>query len=204
MKNLIIIYFSLFLVLPLFGFGQDFELIEVKRNIEQDTIKIYPIFENYQLGDYCFAIGHDPKSVDKFGLKLLVFDKNANLIFKSDAQEDNMTFTLKFFESKVNPNEILIFGHQSNEYSWGNQVYRFEKGRIKYLGLLDIATHDQFDVPWDISTHTEIRKVGKNLRFDFVKDTLVFNPGGRKESLVESEKIYYLWDGEKMVSKNNQ
>ncbi len=204
LKKYLKIHLMIILVLSTLGFGQDFELIEVEKIMEKDTIGDFPIYETYHLNDYCFAIGTDPRSNNQHDLRLFVFDPKSNLIYRSDGQADSMTFTLKFFKSKNKPNLHLIFAHSSNEYSWGNEVFRFENGQIEYLGLLDIATYDQFDVPWDISTFMEIHKNGQNLRFEFTKDTLILNPGGKKEKMVKSKNVLYLWDGQKMELINNR
>ena len=83
-------------------------------------------------------------------------------------------------------------------------MFRCESGRIKHLGLLDVAKFEQYDEPWDISTYTEIYENGQNLRFEFKTDTIVFNPGGRKENLLQSKDVHYIWDGQKLELKNNR
>ena len=191
-------------LLPGFGLGQNFELIEIEREAKKDTIGDFPIYETYHLDGFCFAIGTDPKNNSEYDLKMFVFDPNTNLIYKSPPQIESYTFSLNFFQSKTNSNSYLILAHASNEYSWGNEVFRFEDKRIERLGLLDIATFDRLDVPWDVSAFTEIYGDGQILRFQFTKDTLVFNPGGRKEKIIESKNVYYLWDGNKMELKNNR
>ncbi|NJB72921.1 hypothetical protein GGR42_003419 [Saonia flava] len=204
MKKYLKIYLTVFVFLPALGLGQDFELMEVERKAEKDTIGDFPIFETYHLDGYCFAIGTDPKNDSEYDLKMFVFNPSTDLVYKSPAQVESYTFSLKFFQSKTNSNLYLILAHASNEYSWGNEVFRFEKGRIDHLGLLDLATFDLKDEPWDIASYTEIYKNGQNLLFEFNKDTLIFNPGGRKEKMVESKNVHYLWDGQKMELKNNR
>jgi len=204
MKNQKLTYFIFLFFIFFIGYGQDFELIEVKGNMARDTIGIYPTFENYQFQEFCFVIGTDPESENKYDLRLLVFDSDTNLIYKSDGQADSVTFTLNFFQSKTDPNLSLILAHSSNEYSWGNDVFRFKADQIEHLGLLDVAKLEQYDEPWDISTYTKIYKNGKNLRFEFETDSIVFNPGGRKENILLSADIYYIWDGQKLELKNNR
>lgn len=205
MKKIITKYLTFFFFLPLVSYGQDYEPIKVKSNTSKDTIGRYDIHEYYEYEKYRFAVGSEIEGKDKYLVKIFVFHENGNLIYKSDGQADSMIFDLKFYRSKHNPNIHLIFGHMGNEYSWGNEVFSFANGEIKHLGLIDIATNDPMEeVYWDIAPYTRIYEYGKKLRFEFTKDTIVFNPGGRNEKLLESKRIQYWWNGQKMELKNNR
>ena len=188
--RLIIIIILTFLIFP--TFGQDFAIVKSDSIVEKVEIDSVKIVETYTLDNFDYYVSWYENSNQKdYGLRLYVFNPNGNLIYKSNSFMDSYTHSLTFFKSGKNPEQTIILGHSSNEYSWGNEVYLLKDGKLNHIGLLDVGTFDSMDMPWDISDNTEIWTVTNGLRFTFSYDSLTFNPGGKNERILTKEQIEY-------------
>jgi hypothetical protein len=197
-----ILLLIIILTFPIFpSFGQDFTAVKsdsITNKVKIDSVKIV---QSYTLDNFDYYVGWYKRisSNKELGLRLYVFNPNGELIYKSNIFQDSYTHSLTFFKSEINPKQTIILGHSSNEYSWGNEVYLLEDAKLYHLGLLDVGTFDSMDMPWDISSLTEIWTLKDGLRFTFSCDSLTYNPGGRNERILTKEQIEYKYEGRQLI-----
>ena len=159
--------------------------------VKIDSVKLV---KTYTLDDFEYYVGwYENENQKDYGLRLYVFNPKEDLIYKSNSFMDSYTHDLTFFKSDKSPDQTIILGHSSNEYSWGNEVYLLKNGKLNHIGLLDIGTYDSFDEPWDISKHTQIWTEPEGLRFTFSYDSLTYNPGGEKQRILTKGQIEYQY-----------
>jgi len=166
------------------------KVIKEKIIIENLNVDYHYSFEGFK---YYLGVNLDDKTKE-FGIYLLVFDNNGIKKFHSKSFLDSNTHSLTFFKSRLKPELTIILGHNSNEYSWGNEVYLLENGIIKNIGLLDVATAEpEYDLETDISKKTSIIINEDEIKFTFLVDSLTLNPGGRNHEVLSSKDIYYFY-----------
>jgi hypothetical protein len=195
--KLIILTFSIFPT-----FGQDFRIVKSDSIVDKAKIDSVKIVETYTFDNYDYYVGwHENSNQKDYGLRLFVFNPNGNLIYKSNSFMDSYTHSLTFFKSDKNPEQTIILGHSSNEYSWGNEVYLLEDGKFNHIGLLDVGTFDSMDMSWDISSYTSIWTETNGLKFTFSYDSLTYNPGGKNERILKKEQIEYQYEEGQLKEK---
>ena len=193
----IILTFSIFPI-----FGQDFEIVKSESIVHKLKIDSFKIVETYTLDNFDYYVGwYENANQKDYGLRLYVYNPNGSLIYKSNSFMDSYTHSLTFFKSDKHPEQTIILGHSSNEYSWGNEVYLLENGKFNHIGLLDVGTFDSMDMPWDISSHTQIWSKSDGLRFTFSYDSLTYNPGGKNERILKKEQIEYKYEDGQLKEK---
>ena len=90
--------------------------------------------------------------------------------------------------------KIYIVCQAAFEYYCGGDVFLLENQKIKALGTVDISGKDMETSLIDI---LRINENGKETIFSFDTDSLIFNPGGEKETLIENTNLRYVYDGKK-------
>jgi len=193
----IILTFSIFPT-----FGQDFEIVKSDSIVDKLKIDSFKIVETYTLDNFDYYVGwYENENQKDYGLRLYVYNPNGNLIYKSNSFMDSYTHSLTFFKSVKHPEQTIILGHSSNEYSWGNEVYLLENENFNHIGLLDVGTFDSMDMPWDISSYTNIWNETYGLKFTFNYDSLTYNPGGKNERILKKEHIEYKYEDGQLKEK---
>ena len=184
------------------SFGQDFEIVESDSIVDKLKIDSLKTVETYTLDNFDYYVGwyENANQID-YGLRLYVYDPSGNLIYRSNSFMDSYTHSLTFFKSDKNPDQTIILGHSSNEYSWGNEVYSLTNGKFNHIGLLDLGTIDSMDMPWDISNYTQIWTESDGLRFTFSYDSLIYNPGGKNDQILTKEQIEYQYKNGQLREK---
>lgn len=190
------LFILIILTLPIFPtLGQDFEIVKSDSIVEKVKIDSVKIVDTYTFDNFdYYVVWYENSKQKNYGLRLFVFNPNGNLIYKSNSFMDSFTHNLTFFKSDRNTKETIVLGHSSNEYSWGNEVYLLVDRKFNHIGLLDIGTFDSLDMPWDISSYTQIWTESDGLKFTFDYDSLTYNPGGRNERILTKEQIEYQYE----------
>lgn len=161
-----------------------------------DTEASYEINSLYVLtGNYEYPDGKIvyPNTETDWGDRLLVIDKQRKVHFQSKGAGDVYLFEPHFYKNDQN-DKIYIVCQAAFEYYCGGDVFLLEKQKVKSLGTIDISGKDMETSLIDI---LRINENGKETIFSFDTDSLIFNPGGEKETLIENSNLYYVYDGKK-------
>lgn len=164
------------------------------------ALKGFEIEASYQINSLYFLTGNYeypdgkivyPNTETDWGDRLLVMDKQHKIHFKSKGAGDVYLFEPHFYRNTQN-DKIYIVCQAAFEYYCGGDVFLFEKQKIKHLGTIDISGKDMETSLIDI---LQIHENKKETVFSFHADSLIFNPGGEKETLIKNKKLCYLYDG---------
>ncbi|AMM50460.1 hypothetical protein TH61_03655 [Rufibacter sp. DG15C] len=160
-------------------------------------------YKNYKLlfGAFDSQIGElsPNESESDIGVRLLVLDQADQLVFRSKGQGDSYILRPKFYALNAQ-SPLLVFAEIGTEYSWGNIVFSLNENGIKEIGEIDVAGIDlALDDYDDVSNVIKIEKTGSNLKFSFDADSVVLNPGGNNEQVVEAKGYFYLYNGKDFI-----
>ncbi len=184
----------LFILITSAAAGQDFERVLYDTLLNQYDESGNAVQVAYRLDEYEYHIR--TKKIDdttKIALRLMIFDRDGKLVFRSEPLRESRTHKLCFFKSERFPNRLIILGYNSNEYTWGSDVYLLESGRFKYLGQMSVAAYKEGEVPWDVSAYTRVTGEPGQLIFSFNHDQLIFDPGGPREQMLSNNQISYRY-----------
>lgn len=166
------------------------------------TVKGFDAEASYQINSLCVLTGNYeypdgkivyPNTETDWGDRLLVVDKQRKVRFQSKGAGDVYLFEPHFYKNDQN-NKIYIVCQAAFEYYCGGDVFLLEKQKVKSLGTIDISGKNMETNLIDI---LQIRENKKETVFSFDTDSLIFNPGGEKETLIENSNLYYVYDGKK-------
>jgi hypothetical protein len=168
-------------------------------------LKDFNIYESYQYDNNfkllfgSYTVAGEPiskhETPDDLGNRLIVLDKNNNQVFRSKGQMDSYILRPKFYKLD-SKSPVLILAEIGTEYSWGNIVFSLNKNGIKELGMIELAginlERDDYD---NIAEYIKIAKKGNTIHFQFEADSVIVDPGGRKEKVIAANQISYIYDG---------
>lgn len=156
--------------------------------------------DSYQLGSLAVLTGYYeypdgkivyPNTEKDFGLRLLAVDKQQHIRFQSRGSGDVYSFDPHFYRNPQSA-KIYIICQEAFEYYCGADIFLFEMDQIKHLGIMDLSGKDEETNLVDI---LHISELGNKTIFSFEADSLTFNPGGEKESVIKNTNIHYIYDG---------
>jgi hypothetical protein len=157
----------------------------------------FHIDESYTIDDLKLLFGSyytdEPYNSDAdFGHRLLCFNTENQIVFKSHGACDSYIFTPHFFISK-DKKQLVILCRLGTEYGWGANVFLIEKNNIESIGTLDVVPYneEEYYSALPITSITNIKHINNRFEFSFNADTLIFNQGGKDEKLISNIKYIY-------------
>lgn len=184
------------------AFGQDYRIVFPDSINDRVKIEHFTNVNSYSLDGYNYYIGWYDDLIKKYPqLNFYVYNTSRERIFEVKNFGDSNTHDLTFFKSRENPGQTIILGHNSNEYSWGNEVYLLSDGALSVIGNLNVGTFDPLDWYGDISKYTQIWTRPDGLKFTFSYDSLVYDPGGLNQQILTKEQIEYEYQNGQLQEK---
>ena len=141
---------------------------------------------NFQFTDGKIAL---PDTEEDFGKRLLLLNHKNEIIYQSQGSGDAYLYEPYFYKNSQNGN-IIIVCQQAYEYFFGGDAYLLEKGKIKYLGNLDIEPKNEEKKLTDI---LRIKESGDGITFSFDSDSLVLKPGS-EDITIKNKDVKYVYD----------
>ena len=135
-----------------------------------------------------------------WGQRLICFNAENQIVFKSHGEEDSWLFRPTFFVSD-DKKHIVILCQLGCEYFWGASVFLIEKNNIYSIGFLNVEPYSENEdsiIP--ITSVTKIKRIKNTLEFTFNVDKLSFDTGGREEHFVTNKK--YVYESGKLTMKD--
>jgi hypothetical protein len=140
------------------------------------------IFAAYVEGD--LNLSDEPTN---WGDRLVVFCNN-KIKFQSKPVGDVYLYGPHFYKNQVN-STVIIICQLGYEYYFGGEAFLIEKGKIQYLGLIEIESADSETSLTDIVT---INEVADEIFFKFKSDSLNYKPGGQ-DLIIKNDNIHYTF-----------
>jgi len=130
-----------------------------------------------------------PDTEEDYGNRLLLLNPKNEIIYKSQGVGDPYLYEPYFYKNSRNGN-IIIVCQLAYEYFFGGDAYLLEKGKIKYLGNLDIEPNNEEKKLTDI---LRIKESGDGIVFTFDSDSLVLKPGS-EDITIKNKDVKYVYD----------
>jgi hypothetical protein len=166
--------------------------------IPYDTLELQTDAAGFNILDAYLVEGFEyhirSKDIDdstSYVLRMMVYDQQGELVFRSPALQESYVHRLSFYKSPRFPDKTIILGFNRINHSLGSDVYLLEAGKIRYLGLFDAGTYAEGDIAWDIANYIDIQSDGKEFVFQVNYDQLMFNPGGEREKILGRNQLKY-------------
>lgn len=170
---------------------------ELIRGIEIDSFQIdevYSLDSVFIFPAYCEGDLESYPNPKNWGDRLVLL-KNGMIEFQSKPVGDVYLFEPHFYKNQVN-STIIIICQLGFEYLCGGQAFSYKNDEIKYIGDLEIAsTNEEFGLAQIVKIHED----GENIYFNFIADSLIFQPG-HKDEIIENN-IQYIFDGHSLRLK---
>ena len=157
----------------------------------------FDVDESYKINDLKLLFGYYIPSNNgelslydsetDYGRRLICFNKNNQIIFKSRGEADSWLFSPNFFISG-DKKQIIILCQLGCEEFWGATVFLIEKDEIYYIGHLDIEPYSEEDynsIP--VTSVTNIKRINNTLEFTFSEKSI--------------ENIKYIYTAGKLKKK---
>lgn len=141
---------------------------------------------NFQFTDGKITL---PDTEEDFGKRLLLLNHKNEIIYQSQGSGEAYLYEPYFYKNSQNGN-IIIVCQQAYEYFFGGDAYLLEKGKIKYLGNLDIEPNNEEKKLTDI---LRIKESGNGITFSFDSDSLVLKPGS-EDITIKNNDVKYVYD----------
>lgn len=157
-----------------------------------DVEKAFSVGENTIVtGNYSFIDGKAalPDTEKDWGNRLLMLNNKNEIMYTSKGSGETYLYEPHFYKNSQNGN-IIIVCQQAFEYFFGGEAFLLEKGKIKYLGNLDIEPNDERKKLTDI---LRIQESNKEITFTFDADSLVLKPGS-EDIVIRNNNAKYIYD----------
>ncbi|KMQ59057.1 hypothetical protein ACM40_19110 [Chryseobacterium sp. BLS98] len=157
-----------------------------------DVEKAFSVGENKIVtGSYPFIDGKAtlPDTEKDWGNRLLMLNNKNEIIYTSKGSGETYLYEPYFYKNNQN-GHIIIVCQQAFEYFFGGEAFLLEKGKIKYLGNLDIEPNDERKKLTDI---LRIQESNKEINFTFDADSLVLKPGN-EDIVIRNNNAKYIYD----------
>ncbi|SFM99189.1 hypothetical protein SAMN05421594_0176 [Chryseobacterium oleae] len=141
---------------------------------------------NFQFTDGKITL---PDTEEDFGKRLLLLNHKNEIIYQSPGSGEAYLYEPYFYKNSQNGN-IIIVCQLAYEYFFGGDVYLLEKGKIRYLGNLDIEPNNEERKLTDILL---IKESGNGITFSFDSDSLVLKPGS-EDITIKNNDVKYVYD----------
>ncbi|WP_223607636.1 hypothetical protein [Chryseobacterium sp. OSA05B] len=141
---------------------------------------------NFQFTDGKITL---PDTEEDFGKRLLLLNHKNEIIFQSQGSGEAYLYEPYFYKNSQNGNMIIVC-QLAYEYFFGGDAYLLEKGKIKYLGNLDIEPDNEEKKLTDI---LRIKESKDGITFTFDADSLVLKPGS-EDITIKNKDVKYVYD----------
>lgn len=164
-------------------------------------IKGFEVQNAYATDDYKIVSGYYepvngqitwPDTDKDWGDRLLVLDNRNEIVYKSPGAGDAYLYEPHFYKNDYN-DKIIVICQLAFEYYFGGDVFELEKGKVKFIGNLNIEVYDP-DMEEFLADKVIIREKSQDLFFSFDADSLILDPGGEKEKVIKNDSIRYVFD----------
>jgi len=159
----------------------------------------FQIDHAYQLGNQKLITGYyqpvdgkivPPDTEKDNGRRLLLLNKNNDIVFKSTGSGDTYLYEPYFFTNKENGKTIVIC-QLAFEYFFGGEAFLLQDDGIKYMGNIDVEGDDPESKLVDI---VSINESDNKIIISFNAKTLILEPGS-KDIRVKNKNMRYEYDG---------
>lgn len=173
----------------------------VPKALKDVKIKGFDVQKAYEMDGYKIVSGYYepvngkirlPDTDKDWGDRLLLVDSRNEIIYRSPGAGDAYLYIPHFYKNDSN-DKIIVICQLAFEYYFGGDVFELEKGKVKFLGNLNIEVYDP-DMEKFLADNIIIREKSQDLFFDFDADSLVLDPGGQKEEVIKNDSIRYVFD----------
>ncbi|MBB6370270.1 hypothetical protein [Chryseobacterium shigense] len=130
-----------------------------------------------------------PDTEENWGKRLLMLNSKNQIIYQSKGSGEAYIYQPYFYKNNLNGN-IIIVCQQAFEYFFGGDAFVLEKGKIKYLGNLDIEPKNDEKKLTDI---LKIKESDNKITFTFETDSLVLKPGS-EDIVIRNNNVKYVYD----------
>lgn len=124
-----------------------------------------------------------------YGFRLLVLNKNNEIVFKSLGAQDAFLLQPHFYKNKEN-GKVIIICQLAFEYFYGGDAYVIDNKMIKYIGNLDLESTSEESGLVDI---VKVSEKEKQLFFKFKSDSILLHPGS-KDLKVKNTNSRYVYE----------
>lgn len=158
-----------------------------------NVIHAYAIGEQkIVIGSYASADGYPvpPDSENDYGNRLFLLDGKDNIVFRTHGLLDTYIYNPHFFRNDQNDKMIIICEMAVGSYC-GGDVYILEKGRIKYIGVIDI---EGSEMDQRLLSFIRMKEKRGRIIFNFDADSLLLHPGSENEKIIKNEHVRYVYD----------
>lgn len=153
--------------------------------------------EGYKIasGNYKPVDGNNtlPDTEKDWGKRLLLLNDKNQITYQSKGFGEAYLYEPYFYKNSQNGN-IIIVCQQAFEYFFGGEAFLFEKGKMKYLGNLDIEP-DNMEIK--LTDILKIKESEDGITFTFDSDSLVLQPGS-KDRVIKNNNVKYVYDHESL------
>lgn len=160
----------------------------------------------YKLGTFKIVSGYyEPKdgkiimpdTENDYGHRLLMINTADKIIYQSQGFGEVYSFQPHFYKNNKS-GKIIIICQLAFEYCFGGEVFIFENGKIKHIGMLDIEHPSEEKCLIDI---ININEIANELIFSFKSDNLILEPGS-EDILIKNKRVTYNYlNGELILKK---
>lgn len=134
-----------------------------------------------------------PDTEKDWGDRLLYLNSKNEIIYKAPGAGDVFQYEPYFYKNKKN-DKTLVICQLAYEYFFGGDVFLIEKGKIKYLGNLDIEPNNMEKKLTDI---LKINELNNDINFTFDSDSLVLKPGS-DDIIIKNNNVKYVYDNKSL------
>jgi hypothetical protein len=184
---------------------EPYQPIRFKENIQLNGFKE---METYKLSEEeLLVVGEKERKSYTYGLRMYFlkrYEDRFRVQFSTHGQGESYIFKPNFF--KTSQGHRLIVAEIGAEYAWGAYVYALSDTGMSELGFLNIAgTRDRPPeaYPASIIDQMQIIQEGDSTRFRF-RGRVILEPGQMEQKLRTGSKITYLFDGQKLIMKEEE
>lgn len=175
------------------------------KSIADLVLPDFHVEQAYRIGEYKVVnvyrwneLNEESTSTD-WGDRLLLLNTKNEIIFTSLASGDLYLYQPYFFKSNQS-SKIIVVCQMGFEYYCGGDVFIIENGQMSAAGYLNIEGIDEDKPLVDI---LDIHESDDKLTFTFRADSLIIDPGGETEHIMNASGIRYEYERGELVLKDN-
>ncbi len=138
-----------------------------------------------------------PDTEDDYGHRILMLNAQDKIIYQSQGFGEAYSFEPHFYKNNKSE-KVIIICQLAFEYCFGGEVFIYENGKIKHIGLLDIESTSEEKCLIDI---IKIHEVPDEIIFSFNSATLLLEPGTEDVEIKNKGTTYTYIDGKLVLKK---
>ncbi len=139
-------------------------------------------------------------SENDWGYRLFLLNDKDEVLYQSQGVGDVYLFEPHFYKNEEN-NKVIIICQLAFEYCFGGDVFIFEKGKVQYIGRIDVESFNRENQDVCLTDVVVINEDNNRLTFKFDSDSLIINPGGIDEEIKFNDGFQYIFENQEFKLK---